>query len=104
MAINACRKGTMTTMSSDETFFLYDETEDTTTRFVSFIGETNRFDLAITMTDRFYGKRLVLDLQSSTYAVLGADDLEAPGYLEQAFKLSAEEAEELRQFLYEAIG
>jgi hypothetical protein len=80
--------------------FLYDHTENTRTRFVSFVGKTNRFDLAITVTDRFYGKLLILNLQSSRFAIIGEDDLEEEGYLEYVFQLSTEEAEELRDFIY----
>jgi Protein of unknown function (DUF3055) len=86
-------------MSEKELMFLYDETENTRTRFVSFMGETNRFDLAITLTDRFYGKLLVLNLQSNRFAIIGPDDLEEPGYLEHVYGLSDEEADELRRFL-----
>lgn len=90
-------------MSNDEQYFLYDETEDTQTRFVSFVGETNRFDLAIMTTERFYGKKLVLDIQSNRFAVIGTDDLDEPGYLEHTYNLSEEEANELREFLYQVI-
>ncbi|RAL27005.1 DUF3055 domain-containing protein [Thermoflavimicrobium daqui] len=83
--------------------FLYDDVENTRTRFVSFMGETNRFDLAIITTERFYGKLLVLNLQSSRFAIIGSDDLEEPGYLEHVYQLSEEEAEELRHFLHTLI-
>ncbi|AUS07905.1 DUF3055 domain-containing protein [Laceyella sacchari] len=84
---------------SNDWMFLYDDTKETRTRFVSFMGETSRFDLAITMTDRFYGKLLVLNLLSNRFAIIGQDDLDEPGYLEHAYQLSEEEANELRQFL-----
>ncbi|NMD69011.1 DUF3055 domain-containing protein [Bacillus sp. DNRA2] len=84
-------------------YFLYDEKEDTKTRFVSFVGETQRFDLAITQSSRFYGKQLVLNLQGSRFAIIGPDDLDEEGYLEYAFKLSEEEAAELRSFLQETL-
>ncbi|MBM7648549.1 hypothetical protein JOC78_001495 [Bacillus ectoiniformans] len=86
-----------------ERFFLYDDTEDTKTRFVSFMGEHHRYDLAITHTDRHYGKKLVLNIQGSRFAIIGRDDLDEPGYLEHAFQLNEEEASELRDFLYEVI-
>ncbi|OCA81361.1 DUF3055 domain-containing protein [Pseudobacillus wudalianchiensis] len=86
-----------------ERFFLYDETEPTKTRYVSFMGEHQRFDLALMQTDRYFGKRIVLDIQGSRFAIIGRDDLEEPGYLEHAFKLTEEEAAELRDFLYEVI-
>ncbi|MBB5173540.1 SAV0927 family protein [Texcoconibacillus texcoconensis] len=87
----------------NERFFLYDEQEDTATRFVSFMGENDRFDLAIVSTSRYYGKKLVLDMQKNRLAIIGQDDLEEPGYLEHAFNLSEEEGAEVRDFLYEVI-
>lgn len=86
-----------------ERFFLYDDKEDTKTRFVSFVGKNQRFDLAIIHTDRHYGKSLVLDLQGNRYAIIGQDDLQEEGYLEYAYQLSEEDAEELRSFLLESI-
>jgi len=84
-------------------FFLYDDTESTKTRFVSFVGDNQRFDLAIVQTDRHYGKHLVLDLQGNRFAIIGEDDLKEEGYLEYAFQLNEEDAEELRSFLMELV-
>jgi hypothetical protein len=85
--------------------FMSDTTEDTTTRFVTFITPSlTRFDLAITATHRFYGKKLITELQSGKTAIIGPDDLEEEGYLEHTFKLKEEEAEELKQFLYFVVG
>ncbi len=86
-----------------ERFFLYDDTYDTKTRFVSFMGESSRIDLALLRTDRFYGKTLVMDMQGSRFAIIGTDDLDEPGVLEHAFGLSEEEAAEWKDFLYEVI-
>ncbi|EFM11590.1 conserved hypothetical protein [Paenibacillus curdlanolyticus YK9] len=85
--------------------FMSDSTEETSTRFVTFIGPSmKRFDLAVTTTNRFYGKKLVTDLQIGKTAIIGADDLEEEGYLEHTFKLTAEEADELNQFLQLVVG
>lgn len=86
--------------------FMSDSTEDTRTRFVCFVGEAtlHRFDLAITDTNRFYGKKLVTDLQSNRTAIIGPDDLEEEGYLEKAFELGEDEAEELAEFLSQVVG
>jgi hypothetical protein len=86
-----------------ERFFLYDDTEDTKTRFVSFVGDNQRFDLAIVKTDRHFGKHLVLDIQGNRFAIIGEDDLKEEGYLEYAFQLNEEDAEELRSFLLELL-
>ncbi|NNV06583.1 DUF3055 domain-containing protein [Geobacillus sp. C56-T2] len=87
-----------------ERFYLYDETVEAAVRFVSFAGENRRFDLALVETDRFYGKWLVLDLQSNRFAILGDDDLAEPGYLERTYELKIEDADELRAFLRECLS
>ncbi len=84
-------------------YFLYDEKEESKTRYVSFVGDTQRFDLAIVQSGRFYGKQLLLDLQGSRFAIIGPDDLEEEGYLEHIFQFTEEEASELRAFLYETF-
>ncbi|GAE30299.1 DUF3055 domain-containing protein [Halalkalibacter hemicellulosilyticus] len=86
-----------------ERFFLYDDTEETNIRFISFMGEASRFDLAIIQSSRYYGKKLVLDIQSNRFAIIGQDDLDEPNYIETAFNLNNEEAEELKLFLYEVV-
>lgn len=90
-------------MNHGRTLFLYDETVETKTRFVSFMGENQRFDLAIIQSDRYYGKYLVLNLQSNRFAIIGEDDLKEPGYLEDIYQLNDEDAKELREFLYEIV-
>jgi len=85
--------------------FLYDTTEQTATRFVSFIGPAmRRFDLALTQSGRFFGKTLVTDLQTGRTAILAADDLDQDRYLEQIYSLSEEEAAELAEFLQPVLG
>lgn len=86
-----------------ERFFLYDDTIETKTRFISFMGENQRFDLAIIKSDRYYGKHIVLNLLSNLFAIIGRDDLDEPGYIEEAYQLSEEDAAELRDFLYEIV-
>jgi len=90
---------------SNEFDFLSDSTEQTSTRYITMVTpKLNRFDLAITSTNRFYGKKLVIDMQSGISAIIGPDDLEEEGYLEHRFRLNEEQAEELYQFLSEVIG
>lgn len=87
-----------------ERFYLYDDVEDTKTRFVSFTGESQRYDLAISQSSRFFGKVLVMDIQYGRAAIIGADDVEEPGYLEHVFNRSEEEAVELRDYLRELLS
>lgn len=86
-----------------ERHFLYDIDEETKVRFVSFLGDTGRFDLAILTTDHYFGKKVILDIQTSRFAIIGSDDLEEPEYIEYAFNLNNERAEELKKFLYEIL-
>jgi Protein of unknown function (DUF3055) len=86
-----------------EPMYLYDEVEDTQTRYVSFVDDIARFDLALITTERFFGKTLVLNLQSNRFAIIGQDDLEEPGYLEQVYGISPEEAERLKRFLLSVV-
>lgn len=93
-------------MAHTEDFdYLYDSTEETSTRFVSFVGPSiHRFDLAVTSSTRFFGKMLVADLQSGFTAIIGPDDLDEEGYLEHVFKLGEAEAAELAIFLRQIVG
>jgi hypothetical protein len=85
--------------------YLSDSTEATTTRFVTLITpKMNRFDLAITTTNRFYGKKLVTDMQQGITAIIGPDDLEKEGYIESRFRLNEEQSEELTNFLEQVVG
>jgi len=85
--------------------FLSDSTEQTSTRFVTFISpHFHRFDLAIVTTNRFYGKKLVIDMQSGRSGILGPDDLEEDGVLENTFRIDAEQAADLAQFLVLVLG
>lgn len=81
-------------------FTLYDNTEETSTRFVGYAGETTRFDVAITTTSNFYGKKLVCVIQSGRSAIMDDSDAENVDYVQEAFQLSShEEALELSNFL-----
>ncbi|WLR41304.1 DUF3055 domain-containing protein [Bacillus carboniphilus] len=86
-----------------ERFYLYDDTVETKTRFISFMGESQRFDLALIYSDRYYGKVIVLNIQDNCFAIVGHDDLEEEGFIQSSFSLSDDEAEELTLFLQETI-
>jgi hypothetical protein len=59
------------------------------------MGGSFRHDLVITITDNFYGKKLVINLQNNRVAIIRQDDLKEEGYIEFAFDVSKEEADEL---------
>ena len=86
-----------------ERFFLYDDVTQAKTRFLSFMGDEERHDLALIYSDRHYGKVIVLDIQSNRFAIIGSDDLKEEGYLEFAFGITEQKAAELLDFLSEVI-
>jgi hypothetical protein len=80
---------------------MYDQHEETQTRFVGFAGN-HRWDLSITNTGHIYGKSLVVNLQTGRAAILNREDTEEEKVhlLASQFGISDEEqAEELREFL-----
>ena len=79
---------------------LSDMTENTTTRFCTFTTPSQqRFDLAITKTSRFYGKKLVTDFHSGISAIIGIDDLQEQGYISHIFNMDSSSATELSTYL-----
>lgn len=81
-------------------FMLYDETEHTSTRFVGFTGETARYDVVITTTSHFFGKKLVYVIQNGRTAIMNDLDAENVHYIQTAFQIDQlEEAEEFSNFL-----
>lgn len=83
-----------------ESFFLYDNTEHTTTRFVGFLGAHGRYDVAFTTTSQFYGKKLVCAIQTGRNAVLDESDAANIPYIMRTFALSNEdEGTEFSEFL-----
>jgi hypothetical protein len=88
----------------EERDILYDAVLQTKTCFVSWIGEASRFDLAITHSEHFYGKILVLDLFSNRYAIIAADIFDEPGYIATAFDVEDDAATELEMYRRDYIG
>ncbi len=83
---------------------LYEVSEQTSLQFIGYMTECKRYDFAIVYTDSFYGKHLVVCMQSGRSATLSAEDLGRLDYLQQAYNLSCSaEAEELAACLEQRI-
>ncbi|WP_127579720.1 DUF3055 domain-containing protein [Paenibacillus koleovorans] len=78
----------------------YDLSEQAQVNFVGFATEKARYDFAIVYTNHFFGKPLVICMQTNHSSLLDADDLTNLTYLQQTFHLKLEEAMELSEFLY----
>lgn len=79
---------------------LYEVTERAPLNFVGFMTDTRRYDFAIVHSRSFYGKPLVICMQSGRSAALDTDDL---GRLDQIMDIynleERSEAEQLAAFL-----
>ncbi len=83
---------------------LYDEQEHVKTRFVGFTTEDVRYDFGIVHTTMFFGKPLVICMQTGRSALLDSSDLHDLDHLCRAFKLkSLDEAKVLAMFFEEAL-
>lgn len=83
---------------------LYDMTEQAQVNFIGYATENERFDLAIMYTDNFFGKPLVICMQSGKSAVLSADDLDNLDYLQKAFSIRSHgEAVAFQSFLHQRL-
>jgi hypothetical protein len=78
---------------------LYDESEKARVRFVGFVSEHGRFDFGIVYTRMFFGKPLVICMQTGRSSLFSAEDVENYDYLQKVFNLTKEEAEDVSVFL-----
>lgn len=78
---------------------LYDEMEKVSVRYIGLTTEMSRYDFALVYTGMFFGKTLVVDVQTGRSALLCDKEVENTDYLRSAFNVSTvREAEELSGF------
>ncbi|WNS77018.1 DUF3055 domain-containing protein [Bacillus sp. DTU_2020_1000418_1_SI_GHA_SEK_038] len=78
---------------------LYDEHENVKVRFVGFTTEQSRYDFGIVYTNLFFGKPLVVCMQTGRSTLLDPKDLEDAEHLQHAFKMdNRHQAEDLCEF------
>jgi hypothetical protein len=83
---------------------LYDEQEKAKVRFVGFTTETTRYDFGIVYTNLFFGKPLVICMQTGRSTLLDPKDLEDIEYVQSAFRIQDEEqAMDLIEFFRTAL-
>ncbi|MFD3447988.1 DUF3055 domain-containing protein [Microbacteriaceae bacterium 4G12] len=79
---------------------LYDENEQVRVRFMGFATYDTRYDFGIVYTNMFFGKPLVVCMQTGRSTLIGQDDIDNVQHLKDVFRLrTLEEAEELAEFL-----
>jgi hypothetical protein len=79
---------------------LYDTTETTKVNFVGFVSDNARYDFGLVYTNQFFGKPLVICMQTGRSSLLCAEDAQNISLLKEKFSIgNDEEAEELSIFL-----
>ena len=82
----------------------YDHHENANVRFVGFSTNDVRYDFGIIYTTLFFGKPLVVCMQTGRSALMDASDAEDLDFIQRRFKIKQrEEANDLATFLQEAI-
>lgn len=78
---------------------LYDESENTKVRFVGFVSDDARYDFGIIYTTQFFGKPLVVCMQSGRSTLMCSDEALRVEYIQKAFNVASRaEAEQLSTF------
>lgn len=83
---------------------LYDEHEKVKVRFVGFTTDQTRYDFGIVYTNMFFGKPLVVCMQTGRSTLLDPMDIEDIEYLQSTFRIKEEtQAADLMEFFKEAL-
>ncbi len=83
---------------------LYDEHEDVTVRFVGFTTEETRYDFGLVYTNMFFGKPLVICMQTGRSTLLDPLDLENIDYLQKTLRIpDLKQAAELAEFFRDSL-
>ena len=82
----------------------YDHHENANVRFVGFTTNDVRYDFGIVYTSLFFGKPLVVCMQTGRSALMDAGDATDLEFIQHRFKIGEKgEAEDLSAFFREAI-
>jgi len=83
---------------------LYDENENVKVRFVGFTSKDVRYDFGIVYTNMFFGKPLVVCMQTGRSTLLDPEDIEDHEYIRQIFRIdTTEQAADLAEFFQEML-
>lgn len=79
---------------------LYDTLEQTQVNYIGYVSENAKYDFAIVHTSQFFGKHLVICMQTGRSALISYEDLSDHVHLKRAYNIGTmEEAQELSIFL-----
>ncbi|MGX4670028.1 SAV0927 family protein [Cerasibacillus sp. JNUCC 74] len=80
-----------------------DETKMKGVRYISFMGQLQRYDLAIVEHEDDPSKKLIINLRKNRCTTIGKDDLHDKGKIEHTFNEPNMEADEIRHFLKDVL-
>ncbi|WP_028782628.1 DUF3055 domain-containing protein [Thalassobacillus devorans] len=83
---------------------LYDEMEQSNVRFVGFTTQEGRYDFGIIYTSQFFGKPLIVCMQTGQSALFDSADVKDLDFLQKKFRLPNKSvAVDLAAFLDEVV-
>jgi hypothetical protein len=83
---------------------LYDEHENVKVRFIGFTTEHTRYDFGIIYTDMFFGKPLVVCMQTGRSTLLDLKEIEDTEHLQTVFRIpDQQQAMDLAEFFRESL-
>lgn len=83
---------------------LYDEHENVKVRFIGFTTEHTRYDFGIIYTNMFFGKPLVVCMQTGRSTLLDPNEIKDIEYLQNAFRIpDKQQADDLAEFFSETL-
>lgn len=83
---------------------LYDEHEKVKVRFIGFTTEQTRYDFGIVYTNMFFGKPLVVCMQTGRSTLLDPKDIEDIDNLQTLFRIQErQQAADLAEFFKTAL-
>jgi hypothetical protein len=83
---------------------LYDQSENVNVQFVGFTTEDKRYDFGIVYTNKFFGKPLVICMQTGRSTLLGPEEVNNVEHIKLVFRIQTlAEAEELALNLKEML-
>jgi len=82
---------------------LYDEKETASIRYFGLVSESNRrYDFALVYSGHFYGKVLIIDIQTGKTVIIGQDDL-GETELKDTLNIAEDDFEEINDFINNLI-
>lgn len=83
---------------------LYDEQENVKVQFIGFTTESARYDFGIVYTNMFFGKPLVICMQTGRSTLMCSEEAEMVDHVMKAFQIKCEEeARDLSLFFQQKL-